>query len=106
MAGIDFDSLLKQGDTLMSFPPFLIEERSTDHFVEYNKERTRLDRIANNVYGDPQKWKLILWANPQYFTEFDIPNNTVIRVPSPLDEVETEVTDKILRGRNIENLQK
>ena len=102
---IDFASILRENDELKSFPPLRIDERTTDLFVIYNKEKTRLDRIAADSYnGDSTCWRLILWANPEYFIEFDIPDNTVIRVPFPLEEVQLEVADKIRQGRDRETL--
>jgi len=66
---IDFAKILRNGATLRSMPPFKIDERVTDKFVEYNKDKIRLDRIAFDIYGDATCWRIILWANPEYFTE-------------------------------------
>jgi len=54
-----------------------IKKRETDKFVVYNFDKTRLDRIAGDIYGDDTFWWLILLANPDYSMEFDIPRNTV-----------------------------
>lgn len=102
---IDFAAILRDGTTLKSFPPIRISQRSTDKFVEYNSDRTRLDRIAEDVYEDATCSKIIMWANPEYFIEFDIPDNTIIRVPYPLKDVQDEVIKKISVGRNREDLQ-
>jgi hypothetical protein len=45
-------------------------------------------------------WRLILWANPEYFLEFDIPDNAVIRVPYPLNDVLAEVNNFIINNRD------
>jgi len=102
---IDFAALLRDGMKLKAFPPFKIKQRSTDKFVEYNSDKTRLDRIAENIYDDATCSKIIMWANPEYFIEFDIPDNTIIRVPFPLKDVQEEVVKKISIGRNREDLQ-
>jgi hypothetical protein len=81
-------------------PPVAIEKRTTDKSVTYNKQKNRLDNIAGNVYNDETLWKLILWANEQYFIEFDIPDNTVLRVPWPLQDVINEIQLEIVDKRN------
>ena len=96
----NFYSLLRNNDSLRDMPALKIEKRTTDKSVTYNKQLNRLDNIAGNIYNDETLWRLILWANEQYFMEFDIPNNTVIRVPWPLQDVLTEVQTKIAEKRD------
>lgn len=91
----NFYSLLKSDDFLKNMPPISIDKRSTDKSILYNKEKNRLDNIAGNIYQEEAYWRIILWANEQYFLEFDIPNNTVIRVPYPLQDVISEIASKI-----------
>lgn len=97
---IDFYKLLKDNDFLRDMPPFTISSRDSDKFITYNKQKNRLDNIAGNIYQDDTLWRVILWANPQYFIEFDIPDNTVIRVPFPMRDVVDEVKMKIISKRN------
>ena len=99
---IDFAAILRDGTALRDMPPFKIDERQSDIFVTYNKEKTRLDRISDEIYSDPTCWRFIMWANTEYFLEFDIPDNTQIRVPYPLNEVQFEVIEKIEKGRDRE----
>ena len=96
----NFYDLLKINDSLMEMPAISIKKRDTDKSVVYNKQKNRLDTIAGNVYQDETYWRLILWANEQYFMEFDIPDNTVIRVPWPLNDVIAEVQSKILSKKD------
>lgn len=72
---------------IISVPSIPIPSREEDRFVEYDINKTRLDRISAESYGDDSYWWVILMANPQYYFEFDIPTGTVIRVPFPLDQV-------------------
>jgi len=102
---INFSEILRNGQNLADTPPMLIKVRETDIFVVYNKNKTRLDRIAYDIYKDETYWKIILMANPEYFCEYDIPDNTVIRVPSPLISVVQEVVAKLNSGKNRDNLQ-
>lgn len=86
---------------LDNMPAIDIDERTTDKRVLYNKNLTRLDRLAGDVYEDETLWKLILWANPDYECEFDIPDNTNIRIPWPKFEVLEEVSKKIINRKNL-----
>ncbi len=96
----DFYKLLKSNDSLKNMPAVSINHRTTDKSILYNKQKNRLDTIAGNIYQDETLWRLILWANEEYFMEFDIPDNTVIRVPYPLQDVLTEVSGKIVAKRD------
>jgi hypothetical protein len=96
----DFYKSLRINDSLKNMPPVSIKKRTTDKSVLYNKQKNRLDTIAGNVYGDETLWRVILWANEQYFMEFDIPDNKVIRVPFPIQDVLDEVNTKIINKRD------
>ena len=92
---VDFYELLRDSASMLNMPPVEIQSRETDRYVTYNKDLKRLDFWAGEVYQDEVYWRLIMWANPEYDIEFDIPNNTVIRLALPLDAVIQEVVGKI-----------
>jgi hypothetical protein len=92
----NFHKFLLNGNSLKNMPPVRISNRDTDKTVTYNKNLTRLDRIAGDIYQDETLSKVILWANPAYFIEFDIPDNTIIRIPFPINDVISEVTAQIV----------
>lgn len=81
---------------IINMPKVEIPKRTTDKYITYDSSRTRLDRIAGEIYGDDSYGWLILLANPEYFMEFDIPRNTVIRVPFPHKEAEADFVAKVL----------
>lgn len=85
--------------------PFLkIPRKSTDLRVEY-KANSRLDIISDEYYNNPTFGWLILQANPQYGgMEFDIPINTVIRVPFPLMASLNDYDKTISRYRKINGI--
>jgi hypothetical protein len=89
---------LKFNGEMRSLPKIKISNRSTDIFVTYNPNKTRLDRIAADAYGDDTLYWLILLANPQYYMEFNIPSGAVIRVPNPISDVLSEFNSKILNS--------
>lgn len=89
----------KDGQGIEVMPAIKIKDRETDVFRLYNSDKTRLDRISAEVYEDDGYGWLILMANPEYYMEFDIPKETVLRIPLPLREVLTEVEGKLLRKK-------
>ncbi len=92
---MNFYELLKDGDQLRDMPGFTISKRETDKMMVYDPRKMRLDRIAGDIYNDETLYKLILWANPEIYYEFDMPSGTIIRIPFPLNDVIQEVTSKI-----------
>ena len=61
--------------------------KGTDKYLQYKRGKDRLDKISQEYYDTPLFGWLILQANPQINSvEFDIPDNTFIRVPFPLTE--------------------
>ena len=96
----NFYKSLKVNNSLLDMPPVQISARATDKFILYHKERMRLDYIAGQIYEDETLWRLILWANPEYFLEFDIADNSVIRIPFPLNDVLAEVNNFIINNRD------
>lgn len=97
----DFYKYLIQGDVMSNMPPIRFKDRVSDKYVIYNSQTNRLDTIAGEIYGDETLWRLILWSNEQYFIEFDIPDNTVIRVPYPLQDVLNEYSTKVIKLKDI-----
>ena len=99
----NFSKLLINRDKaeLESMPPITIDKREDDVSILYNKNKMRLDRIAGDVYQDETMWKVILWANPEYDCEYDIPDDTIIRVPLPKNDVLSEITSKIINKKDL-----
>jgi hypothetical protein len=99
----NFSILLVDGTTatLEGMPSIDIDVRGTDKKIVYDKNLTRLDRLAGDIYEDETLWKIILWANPDFDYEYDIPDGTVIRIPWPKQEVLDEVTKKIITKKNL-----
>lgn len=51
------------------------------------KQGERIDQLAFKYYKDPLLSWIIMYANPQFDNEFEIPVGTTIRIPMPLDRV-------------------
>lgn len=54
-----------------------------DDYVYQIQSGDRLDKLAQEFYGNPQKKWLILFANPQYSSELDIQVGDIINIPNP-----------------------
>jgi hypothetical protein len=68
-------------------PGVEIPIKGTDKYLQYKRGKDRLDKISQEYYDTPLFGWLILQANPQTSSvEFDIPNNTFLRIPFPLTE--------------------
>jgi len=82
----------------MKVLPFIrISERPSDKRDLYEVGKTRLDRVSEKFYGVPYYGWLILLANPQFGgLEFNIKDQTVIRIPFPLNTVLEEYNRQVL----------
>ena len=83
----DYDkySILRQEDGIPKMMPFVkLPVNPTDKYEVWNTEFSRLDKLSQKYYGNPFFDFLILLANPQFVSEFDIPDNAHIRIPFPL----------------------
>jgi hypothetical protein len=66
-------------------PGIEIPIKSTDKYLQYKKGKTRFDKISQDYYGTPTFGWMILMANQQLGSiEFEIPDNSMIRIPFPL----------------------
>ena len=99
--GTDRYKFVKKNDGAMqNVPRILISSRSTDKFVVYDSSKTRLDRIASDMYLDDSYNWLILLCNPEFSIEFDIPSGTVIRIGLPLKDVLQEYKTQIITNKD------
>ena len=84
-------AILSNGDgTMISMPFVNLSINASDKYETWNTEFSRLDKLSQKYYGNPFYDFLILYANPDYRNEFDIPDGTLIRIPFPLARVKSE----------------
>lgn len=70
--------------------PFVeIPEATTDKYEIWNEGLSRMDKLSQKYYNDPFYDFFILFANPEYVSEFDIPDGTLVRIPFPLERVKS-----------------
>lgn len=104
MAQLDYDRylLLKNPKGQTDMMPFVkIPENLSDKYETWNTNFSRMDRLSKKYYGNPFYDFLILLANPQYSSEFDIEDGTVIRIPFPLNKAvaDYEATIELMKSQ-------
>ena len=73
-------------NTTKMIPFIKLEELPTDKTFIYIVGKTRLDVLSEKFYNSPYYGWLIMLANPQFGgLEFLIPDNTLLRIPYPLE---------------------
>lgn len=81
-----YDKFKKDGQVWSKIPFIKIKNAETDLFIRFKKGKMRMDSLSYKHYGDPNYGWLILQANPELGPyEFSINDNTLIRIPYPLD---------------------
>ena len=93
MPKLDYNryAILKNGDGTTDMMPFVkIPTNPSDKYEDWNIGFSRLGKLANKYYGNPFYDFLILYANPQFVNEFDIPDNTLIRIPFPFAKAKAD----------------
>lgn len=103
MSRQDYDryALLKNDDGTIDPMPFVkIPERPSDKYEYWNTTFSRMDKLANKYYGNPFYDFLIMYANPQFISEFDIPDGALIRIPFPLAQVRSDYETRLEQIRN------
>ena len=81
MTTFDRYSQLRKNGEIRLMPGIKLDKKHSDYYEIYRSGFTRLDILSNKYYGSPGYWWLILLANPEYGSmEFEIPNNSEIRI--------------------------
>lgn len=90
-----YKKFIKNG-TIELVPFISIPKRNSDYYIRYKQDKMRMDILSSDYYNDPNYGWLILQANPEYGSlEYNIPNNSLIRIPYPLDIVLTQYQNDI-----------
>ena len=88
----DYDryAILINSDGTYDMMPFVqLPVNQSDKFETWNVAYSRLDKLANKYYGNSFYDFFILYANG-FMSEFDIPDDTLIRIPFPLAKVKSD----------------
>ncbi|MFW6243291.1 MAG: hypothetical protein ACOC2W_03940 [bacterium] len=90
------NSILSRGDGTYHAPPFVrLPENLSDKFIRWNPDLNRMDLLSQKYYKNPFYDFLILYANPEYLNEFDIPQGALIRIPFPLNKAISDYSNAL-----------
>lgn len=93
---------LYKKDSIVEQPPFIdISVNPADKYEEWIEGSSRLDKFSLKYYNNPLYDWLILYANPSFLIEFDIPDATIIRIPFPLERALSEFRTKSIREQDL-----
>lgn len=85
MESYDRYSQFRYDDKISVIPFVEIRKQPSDFYEIYQKGKSRLDLISFDYYNDSNYGWLILQANPEVGSmEYEIPDNTELRIPYPL----------------------
>jgi hypothetical protein len=93
MSAIDYDRyyLLNTVNNVTEMMPFVVlPTNTTDKFEYWNINSSRYDKFAQKYYQNPFYDFLIGLGNPTFESEWDIPDNTLIRIPFPLSKAKSD----------------
>jgi len=99
----DYDryELVRNRDGSLDQLPFIVMTSSTsDKYVEWFAGKSRMDKLAVTYYGSSFFDWVILYANPEWISEFDIPDGATIRIPFPLDRAIAQYQKELTRLRS------
>lgn len=84
-------AILENTDGTTDSMPFVtLPTNQSDKFEYWNGGFSRMDKLSQKYYGNPFYDFLILYANPEYISEFDIPDAALIRIPFPLSKAKAD----------------
>ena len=90
-----YAKLMRDGK-ICKMPPITLNKNATDAFETYSKDNSSLGNISYKHYDDPNYDWLILLANKEIADlEYQIPDNTLLRIPYPLDVAIQDYESKI-----------
>jgi hypothetical protein len=77
-------------------PMLKIPEIPSDKRIVYKLGQTRLDKLSNSYYNTPYCGWVIMLANPEFGgLEFNIPDQSILRVPFPFESAISRYTEEI-----------
>lgn|SRR5690606_28972496 len=103
MPRIDYDryEIYRNDDGSIDQLPFVeIPTNASDKYINWRLGVDRLDKVAKRYYDNEFFDFIILLANPNYISEFDIDDGDVIRIPFPLDKAKTDYENGLKKARN------
>ena len=84
-------------DDKIEFLPFIkLKRKNSDKEFIYQRGITRFDILSDKFYKDANYGWIILLANSEYGSlEFNIPDNTKLRIPFPLETTLNDYKEEV-----------
>ena len=95
-----YEIFKNEDGTTDQLPFVLLPQNSSDKYEKFKLGVTRFDKLAKKYYGNVFFDFLILNANPEYLSEFDIEDGTLIRIPFPLESAKIDYVNGLKQIRN------
>ena len=94
-----YEILINSNNTTDLMPFVELPLNTSDKYETWNTQYSRLDKLSQKYYGSPFYDFLILYANPDFVTEWDIPQGYVLRIPFPLQKVKADYENALTTYR-------
>lgn len=95
-----YEQYRNENGTTDQVPFVKIPLSDSDKYETFKLGFTRFDKLALKYYGNETDDFFILMANPKYISEFDIEDETLIRIPFPISKVKRDYNDDLKKLRN------
>lgn len=95
-----YSNLGYEGDKMKMLPFVKISESVSDKYEIWNSMIHRYELLSDQYYGSPFYDVFLYYGNPEYLSEYDIPDGTIIRIPFPLNRVKTEFENFVKNNTN------
>lgn len=95
-----YEIFRNQDGTTDQLPFVKLPVNTTDKYEKFKLGFTRFDKLALKYYGNEFFDFLIVYANPQYLSQFDIEDGEIIRIPFPLEKARTDYESILKSIRN------
>lgn len=99
-----FDRYKKFRDngSMKTIPGITLFPKITDKKQVYKKGKDRLDILSQRYYNSPYFGFLIMLANPEHGgLEFNIKDNSIIRIPFPLEATLEQYNNEIEKHKTL-----
>jgi hypothetical protein len=103
MPQTDYDryAILNNSNGTTDLMPFVVLPiNQSDKYETWNTAFSRYDKLANKYYGNPFYDFIILYGNPQFASEYDVPDGQLIRVPFPLSKAKSDYENALKTFKN------
>lgn len=95
-----YEIFRNQDGTTDQLPFVKLPVNTTDKYEKFKLGFTRFDKLALKYYGNEFFDFLIVYANPQYLSQFDVEDGEIIRIPFPLEKARTDYESILKSIRN------